>query len=391
MELSVVAKNTGKVTVVLLKITYILMASFLVLLALTMTHKNWDDGGGLIPTGIAVFISFPLGFAAEILYFLPYRLGFRPDFLYADLEIRNMLLALHTLLLVGLGYYQWFCLVPHPVRETRLLVAWKDIGKRKARPLVFYLTVTLASVWLILGGVHAVDEDRRAACQELESLRRNYACSGHGFFWAIREGKADHVEFFLKAGINPNKRRDHFGTALMEAGRHGKSDVAEILLRFGGKVNLRDNANGTALHNAASFGSPDIVGMLVRQGANVNARTKAGGEGYNGWTPLHDALSMVNVNYLLSEHRDFKNKDWKEWRRLKKHHPYAKKVRAEEIVARTEIVRILLEAGADPAVADKDGRTPLHNARQEQRLYGDFGEIVSLLDAGRSTHKNNRR
>lgn len=379
MERIIVAKKAGKVAVVLLKGAYILASSFVVLLALSMTHKNWDDGGGLIPTAIASIISFPLGYAAEVLYVLPYVMGFRPDFLYADLEIRNMLLALHTLLLVGLGYYQWFCLVPHPVRETRLLVAWKDIGNRQARPLVFYLAVTLALGWLIFGSIHAADDQRRAACRELESLGKNYACSGHGFFRAIGKGKAEHVELFLRAGVSPNRRRDHFGTALMEAARYGKADAVGILIQDGAKVRWRDDADGTALHDAASFGSPDIVRMLVEEGANVNARTKLGGEGYNGWTPLHDAMSLVRIDDRLREHPDFKHKTWRERDRLEKHHPYARKVRAEEVSARKEIVRMLLEAGADPSIAGKGGITPLKMVLQEQKLHGDFEDIIKLV------------
>jgi|GEM_PF-538579 len=380
MERIAVAKKTGKVVVVLLKIAYILASSFVVLLALTMTHKHWDDGGGLIPTAIASIISFPLGYVAEVLYVLPYVMGFRPDLLYADLEIRNILLAMHTLLLVGLGYYQWFCFVPHPVREMRLLVAWREISKRQARPLIFYLLVALALIWLIFGGVRAADSQRRAACKELESLGRQYTCSGHGFFRAIQKGETERVELFLKGGVSPNRRRDHFGTALMEAARYGKADVVGILIQYGAKVRWRDDADGTALHDAASFGSPDIVRMLIEEGANVNARTKLGGEGYNGWTPLHDAMSLARIDdRLRSEHSDFKDKSWKELDHLKKHHPFARKVRAEEIAARKEIVRMLLEAGADPSIAGKGGITPLKMALQEQSQYGDFGDIITLL------------
>ena len=90
----------------------------------------------------------------------------------------------------------------------------------------------------------------------------------------------------------------------------------------------------TPLHLAAFFGHPGAVGHLLERGAEVDAF----GRGWMTGTALHSAVSRM----------------------------------------RTEVVRLLLAAGANPNVRQSHGWTPLHGAAHN----GDRTTVAALLDAG---------
>lgn len=90
----------------------------------------------------------------------------------------------------------------------------------------------------------------------------------------------------------------------------------------------------TALHFAAFFGHPNAVSLLIERGAEVNAF----GRGWMTGTALHSGVSRL----------------------------------------RSEVVRVLLGAGANPDVRQSGGWTPLHAAAKN----GDLVSVELLLEAG---------
>ena len=92
----------------------------------------------------------------------------------------------------------------------------------------------------------------------------------------------------------------------------------------------------TALHFAVFFGQPETAALLVERGADVHAVSPTFGD----VTPLHSAAA-ASAN-------------------------------------RTELVHLLLEAGADPNARQGAGFTALHEAAQN----GDAAVATDLLDRG---------
>ena len=90
----------------------------------------------------------------------------------------------------------------------------------------------------------------------------------------------------------------------------------------------------TALHFAAFFGHPNAVSLLIERGAEVNAF----GRGWMTGTALHSGVSRLH----------------------------------------SEVVRVLLDAGANPDVRQSGGWTPLHAAAKN----GDLASVELLLAAG---------
>ena len=112
----------------------------------------------------------------------------------------------------------------------------------------------------------------------------------------------------------------------------------EDLLATGADIHAADKNGVTALHHAVRFRSPTAVATLLEHGANVNQQCKR-----SGGTPLHRAVTATGA-------------------------PGTAGRKAEAI----EIIRILLKSGADPAIRNKSGKTPVD--------YVKDAEIRALFD-----------
>jgi ankyrin repeat protein len=111
--------------------------------------------------------------------------------------------------------------------------------------------------------------------------------------------------------------------------------AVQVLLEHGADVNAWDGSHSTPLHLASSNGSTEIVRLLIHHDADVNAQDG------NRKTPLHLVLSARS---LLSVNAD-----------LGGSHPTPL-----HMVSYCEIVRLLIDHGADVNARDGNHETPLH-------------------------------
>lgn len=109
--------------------------------------------------------------------------------------------------------------------------------------------------------------------------------------WAAAEGHADVIEFLVKSGAKVDHRLDSGFTALLFAAREGKTAAVKKLLQLGAnvtdaidtkkKTGGRDAPNGTsAVLLAVENGHFELAMDLIRAGADPNDRR-------NGFTALH--------------------------------------------------------------------------------------------------------
>ena len=165
--------------------------------------------------------------------------------------------------------------------------------------------------------------------------------------WAARRGDIEMLHTLLEAGAG---EQDPHGitAALAIAGESKNKEVVNTLLTFGNSTGFRDGQGQTMLLMlAAASGVLTVVDQVLKEHPNVNAQDK------NGRTALM-AASWGNDSTKSPE------------------------------IDRAWVVRILLEAGADPNVRDEDGNTALMDATEDSKV------ALVLLQGGANINAQNR-
>ncbi|HKB10793.1 MAG TPA: ankyrin repeat domain-containing protein, partial [Vicinamibacterales bacterium] len=170
----------------------------------------------------------------------------------------------------------------------------------------------------------------------------------------------------------PPKPTDPRVAGLVAAVRAQSTDaVAKLLASNSDAAKSRDAAGSTLLHHAAAFGSIDTMKLLLDAGADVNAANRRRS------TPLHWSLhDEAKVRLLLSR---------------------GAAINAKQVEGRTSLyiaasmgqgaslVKLLLENGANPALATANGMTPLMAAS----VRGDVEAMTLLVDKNADVNTRN--
>jgi ankyrin repeat protein len=195
--------------------------------------------------------------------------------------------------------------------------------------------------------------------------------------WPLREDHLAVLEALLKAGADPDVPVRGSITMLMQA----EPEVARLLLAHGADVHRRNWIGETALHVT---GSAAMVRLLAAYGADVNALS----------TPKHKSGETAKTPLQAQLTREPRTTD--EFKQLPQ--------------TRREIVRALIELGADPKLRDgrgfntlsycgtvedfetmralgldpfermSNGGTLLHElARRSLRVLSDYGDLFRYL------------
>ena len=186
---------------------------------------------------------------------------------------------------------------------------------------------------------------------------------------AARVGDVDAIRVMLGQG-QPIDAVDADGrTPVMVATVARQTEAVRVLVDAGADVDVRDNRLDNVFLYAGANGLLDILRIANEAGADPALTNRFGGIAL---IPASERGHVEVVRYLLAESDvDVDHVNRLGWTAL-----------LEAIIlsdggpAHQEIVRLLLEAGADPDLADGDGVTPLAHARSR-----GFDEITALLVA----------
>jgi ankyrin repeat protein len=113
-------------------------------------------------------------------------------------------------------------------------------------------------------------------------------------------GGIDEVRVLLAKGAAVNSQNDDGQTPLHAAavaiGNPHAEQITRLIIDYGGNMEATDTKNSWApMHYAAENGNLVVLGVLLRAGANPNARDA------HGWTPLHRGAYHADVVRLLLE------------------------------------------------------------------------------------------
>ena len=205
---------------------------------------------------------------------------------------------------------------------------------------------------------------------------------GSPLYYAAFCGLHDLAErLIMKHPEQVNARGGHILAPLPAALYKKHFGVADLLRRHGAVLNVLGLFKWTPLHAASHFGRADIVRWLLNNGADANSRTNTG----SSWTPLHIAVHSMEVEPIpiLLEHNADINSQCSEGKT-----PLYEAISLlasfpEGMVV--DIVRQLLEHGADTNILDHRHSTVIHQASSRgwvevARLLLQYGANVDVKD-----------
>lgn len=139
----------------------------------------------------------------------------------------------------------------------------------------------------------------------------------------------------IAAGANVNAKDSRQDSPYLLAGAQGRLEILKMTLAHGADLGSTNRYGGTALIPAAERGHVAVVRTLIDAGVKVDHVNRL------GWTALLEAIILADGG---TRHQ--------------------------------EIVRMLIAAGADVNLADKDGVTPLQHA-----LRRNYTAMATMLRA----------
>jgi|APThiThiocy_cv2_1041547.scaffolds.fasta_scaffold01188_32 ankyrin repeat protein len=154
---------------------------------------------------------------------------------------------------------------------------------------------------------------------------------------ATRQDQVEIARLLIEAGADVNAKDTIQDTPFLFAGAEGRDAILRLILATG-KANLRDTNRygGVALIPAAHHGHPSTVRILLDTDIDIDHVNNL------GWTALIEAVILSDGGPVHQE-----------------------------------IVGLLVDAGADREIADRDGVTPLEHARRR-----GFKEMAERIAAG---------
>jgi len=142
------------------------------------------------------------------------------------------------------------------------------------------------------------------------------------------------VDLLIEKGADVNMKDDTLQSAYLISTSDGYTELLRKTLKAGADVLATDSYNGTGLIRAADRGHVEIIQELLKTDIRVNHINRI------GWTALHEAVILGDGG---SRH--------------------------------TEVARLLVDAGADVNMPDKDGVSPLEHAKKR-----GFTDMIKIME-----------
>jgi ankyrin repeat protein len=183
--------------------------------------------------------------------------------------------------------------------------------------------------------------------------------AGRGDVAAVQRALAD------GAGVNGRDARDRTAVTAAALGDH--VEVVRVLIAAGADVDLQDADRNNPLLVTGETGSVAMLREVLRASPDLGATNRYGGV---AGIPASDRGHVDYVREIVKTDIDVDHVNDLGWTAL-----LETVLLGDGDAAHVEILRILLAAGADRSIADRDGVTALEHARAR-----GYDEMVAVLD-----------
>jgi uncharacterized protein len=188
---------------------------------------------------------------------------------------------------------------------------------------------------------------------EAEDVRRPAAAAG--LLSAATDGDADGVALLLRSKADIEARDGHDRTALLLASTYDRVPVARLLVALGADPDALDDRHDTPWLVTGVTGSVAMLEALLPADPDLTIRNRYGGISV---IPASERGHVDYVRRVVQTDIDVNHVNDLGWTAL-----LEAVILGDGSAPYQQIVRILLDAGADPAIADGNGVTALEHAR----------------------------
>lgn len=172
---------------------------------------------------------------------------------------------------------------------------------------------------------------------------------------SAEKGDAAEVRRLIAAGADLEARDAAGCTPLLLATHRNHVDVARLLIEAGANVNAKDRIDDSPYLYAGAEGRLEILRLTLAKGADLRSVNRYGG---TALIPAAHHGHVETVRELLKTQIDIDHVNRLGWTAL-----LEAVILGDGGPAHTEIVRLLVAAGARRDIADRDGKSPLDHAK----------------------------
>jgi ankyrin repeat protein len=208
---------------------------------------------------------------------------------------------------------------------------------------------------LMLVSCSSSDKEGREAKNRLAEMGIEF--DEQSFLSHVVQNQPEVVNLFIEAGMDPNVAVED-KTVLLEACRRGYIEVGLALIEAGADVDAKDGYGVTCLMFSAITGSNELILKMIEKGADVNAKDKYGRSALIEALTTENDIPLETYKALIDADADV---DAQIEGGLT---PIMLAADGD-----TEILRLLIDAGADLNASDDNRISALQRAKTDPENY----------------------
>lgn len=186
---------------------------------------------------------------------------------------------------------------------------------------------------------------------------------------AAAKGDVAAIQKALAAGVKVDARDGQGRTPLLLATHANRPEAARVLIAAGADVNAKDNIEDSPYLYAGAEGRNEILKMTLAAGADLKSVNRYGG---TALIPAAHHGHPETVKILLATPIDKDHINRLGWTAL-----LEAVILGDGGKVHTEIVKLLVDAGANVNIADRERVTPLAHAKKR-----GYTQIIRILESG---------